>query len=204
MNLDFENYPKIQMGYLMIPSPSDDLKRYPEVYDRFCGIIYMAAKVGGDSDKYFISKKAKDAVHIRSALSEFVGVEEYVMQTYPNAVPEAYRLYKSSNPIFHMLKLLRNFNIHLSDSVLDFKPMMVRTLIENSGEFEINVDFISNLSVDELKRLKSAKDYSAELLYEMVRCFEKEQHEFGISTLIISSALDYSEIILKAIENNVE
>ena len=196
LKLDFECYTRIEHGYLIIPSPPSQLTDFPDLYDRICGTIYMAAKVGGDSDKSFISKKAKDASFIRASLCEFVSIEEYIKQTYPKLEAGCYRLYKSSNPIFHMLKLLRNYNIHIEESVLDNKSMMVEVPKYKTEQFEIEVEFISNLSVAQLKNLSSAKDYSDELLEKMINCFEVEQHQFGVPTLIIKSALDYADKLL--------
>ena len=203
MKLDFENYSKIKYGYLIIPSPPEKLKIDLEIYDRFCGVIYMAVHVGGESDKYFISKKAKDASYIRASLCDFVSIEEYIKQSYPDLNIENYRFYKSTNPIFHMLKLLRNYNIHLSDSTLANKSMMVRIPKDGTDDFEIQVEFISNLSIPEIRKLYSAKDYTDQQLQKMIECFEKEQHEFGVSALIIKSALDYAEKIERALQNSV-
>tara|TARA_R110000851_G_scaffold331701_1_gene506289 strand:+ start:281 stop:1021 length:741 start_codon:yes stop_codon:yes gene_type:complete len=197
LKLDFEKHTKVESGYLLIPQPQDGLKEYIDIYDRFCGVIYMLVKVGGDPDRFIISKEANDTVHIRAALSEFVGIEEYIKEIYPNLPKVDYRIYKSSNPIFHIIKLLRNYNIHLTNSTLKQKPMMVKTLIDESQEFEIQVEYISNLSVSELRRLSSAKDYSDTQLQKMVECFNNEQHEFGVTTLIIKAALEYSEQIKK-------
>tara|TARA_R110000796_G_scaffold93563_1_gene198172 strand:+ start:613 stop:1311 length:699 start_codon:yes stop_codon:yes gene_type:complete len=197
LKLDFETYTKVESGYLMIPRPREELKKYIDIYDRFCGVIYMLAKVGGDSDTFIISTEAKNTVHIRAALSEFVGIEEYIKEIYPNLPKINYRIYKSLNPIFHLIKLLRNYNIHLSHSTLQQKSMMVKTLVDENQVFEIQIDYISNLSVSELRRLSSAKDYSDTQLEKMVECFNKEQHEFGITTLIMKAVLDYSEQIEK-------
>jgi hypothetical protein len=192
----------VESGYLIIPEPSKVLKQYIDIYDRFCGVIYMLVKVSGKPDKSMISNNAKDAAYIRAALSEFVGIEEYIKEVYPNLPKAEYRIYKSVNPIFHLIKILRNYNVHISHSTLEQKPMMVRTLLDESQEFEVQVKYISNLSTAELRRLSSTKDYSDSQLEMLVECFDKEQHEFGVTTLIMQAALEYSEQIEKSLSLN--
>ncbi len=79
--------------------------------------------------------------------------------------------------------------------------MMAKTLLENTPEIEINVPYISNLSLNELRRLNSAKDYSDAQLKEMISVFEIQQHEFGIDTLLIKAAIDYSELLSTALSS---
>ena len=52
--------------------------------------------------------------------------------------------------------------------------------------------FISNLTVDGIKQLTSAKNYTDSQLEDMINYFNVQQHEFGVTTLIIKAAIDYS------------
>ncbi|MCC4225854.1 hypothetical protein LL295_20400 [Vibrio campbellii] len=195
MKLDFEKCTKVETGYCLVPQPHDDLKKYSDLYDRFCSVIYMSVMVGDKPVKANITREAKDVACIRAALCELISIEDYIKQSYPALAFSDYQFYKSQNPILHMFKLLRNYNIHLSHSMLGTKPMKVMVPASLDDVFEIEVEYISNLSVSELRRLHSSKDYSDEQLSQMIECFEVQQHEFGVTTLIIKAALDYSEQI---------
>ncbi|MGR2934238.1 hypothetical protein ABMY10_20770 [Vibrio vulnificus] len=195
MKLDFEKCTKVETGYCLVPKPHDDLKKYSDLYDRFCSVIYMAVMVGDEPVKANITREAKDVACIRAALCELISIEDYIKQSYPALEYSDYQVYKSQNPIIHMLKLLRNYNIHLSHSILGTKPMMVMLPANLDKVFEIEVEYISNLSISELRRLHSSKDYSDEQLSQMIECFDAQQHKFGVTTLIIKAALDYSERI---------
>ena len=178
---------------MLFPLPDDFFQKNLDVYNRIVSVIYLAAKIGCESDKHGVSKIALSAAFIRSSLCEFISLEEYISQTYSNLNEEIYKISKFKDPIFHMLKLLRNYNIHVESSFLAEKSMQVRTLIKDSPEYEIRVNYISNLNLSSIKSLKSGKYYTDDQILKMIECFENEQHEFGISTLIIKAALEYIE-----------
>ena len=187
---------------MLIPKPEDNLVQFSPVFDRISSIIYHATMVGDKPVKTNVSLNVKDVTHIRAALCEFVGVEELIKQLYPKLDNSKYQIYKSLNPTLHMLKLLRNYNIHISNTEIDQKQMMVRTLIKEHKEFEINIEYISNLSVYELRKLRSSKDYKDDQLEEMINNFNVQQHSFGIATLIIKAAIDYSKKLAEVLSEH--
>ncbi len=201
MKLDISKATIVEHGYLLIPTPHELLLNFKSVYDRFSCVIYHAAMIGDKPVKGKISIENKDITHIRAALSEFIAIEDLIKNTYPDIDKNSYMIYKSGNPILHMLKIIRNYNIHISNSLIKKKTMMAKTLLENTPEIEINVPYISNLSLNELRRLNSAKDYSDAQLKEMISVFEIQQHEFGIDTLLIKAAIDYSELLSTALSS---
>ncbi len=192
MNIDFITFPKVEHGYLLMPTPPESLKIDLDIYNRCSAVIYMAGNIGDESDKFAIDSKTINEAFVRAALSEFVGMEDCLKANYPNSDTSGLALYKSVNPIFHMLKLLRNYNIHLAASVLNKKHMKVKTLFKEAGEFDYEPLVISNLTISELKKLKSSKDYSDSTLDKMVAVFDDQQQEFGLTTLIIKQALEYA------------
>ena len=201
VKLDISKATIVEHGYLLIPTPHELLLNFKSVYDRFSCVIYHAAMIGDKPVKGKISIENKDITHIRAALSEFIAIEDLIKNTYPDIDKNSYMIYKSGNPILHMLKIIRNYNIHISNSLIKKKTMMAKTLLENTPEIEINVPYISNLSLNELRRLNSAKDYSDAQLKEMISVFEIQQHEFGIDTLLIKAAIDYSELLSTALSS---
>ncbi|HAS6762880.1 TPA: hypothetical protein GRI81_08110 [Vibrio parahaemolyticus] len=204
MNLDFSLATNVEHGYLLLPEPDKNLSDFSKVYERIQSIIYHCSMVSGEPVKHCISTPAKEASHIRAALCEFIGIEDLIQQLYPKIKKSAYGTYKSNNPTLHMIRLLRNYNIHIQNSQTAKKSIKVRTLIPESGEFDIDVMFISNLTVDGVKQLNSAKNYTDSQLEAMVNDFNFQQHEFGVITLIIKVAIDYSTHLAEVLKNNQE
>ncbi len=202
MKLDFNLATKVEHGYLLLPKPAKTLVDFPEVYDRVCSVIYHCAMVSDEPLKKCISLSAKEATHIRSALCEFVGIEDLLKKLYPELNNSEFAIYKSENPILHMIKLLRNYNVHISNSRLSQKAMKVRMLVDKYGEFDVIVKFISNLSLESLKLIYSANNYDDSQLIRMIEIFEHEQHEFGVTTLIQKAVIDYSEHLAKVLNSN--
>ncbi|MBY7858304.1 hypothetical protein KW419_08470 [Vibrio fluvialis] len=202
MKLDFKLSTKVEHGYLLIPEPAKELAEFPDVYDRVCSVIYHCTMVANEPVKKCISLSAKDATHIRSALCEFVGIEDLLKQLYPTLSNNSFAIYKSENPVLHMIKLLRNYNVHISNSQLSQKSMKVRTKLDNFQEFDVTVGYISNLSLESLKLMYSANNYTDSQLIRMIEVFECEQHEFGVTTLIQKAVIDYSQHLAKVLHSN--
>jgi hypothetical protein len=192
---DFSKATTVDSGFFLIPEIPSELQVFPDIYDRFCSVIYMMAMVGDKPNKSSICQRAKDTACVRAALSDFVGIEEYLKSAYPKLEAHTYRIYKLKNPMFHMLKILRNYNVHISTSKLGDKGISGYVGSTDAGTFafEQSTIFISNLSVDEISRLHSAaKDYSRNQLEELVEYFEVQQHEYGLDSLIMRATLDYA------------
>lgn len=187
-HLDFDNYTRIENGYLLLPSPDDRYRDLPGIYDRVCSIIHFASKIGEKSDRSAISTKALSEAMTRAALSEFVALEDYITALNPLYKGVWFSHRDSSDPIFHMLKLLRNFNVHIDTSTLQSERMRVRTLI-NDKQYEIEKEFISNITLESLAKVHDSKFYLS-ILPQMIDVFEEQQRRWGIGSLIIKCSLD--------------
>lgn len=202
MNINFETSTRIEDGFFIKPFISNDLKVYPELYSRFCAALYMATMAYGNSDSYQITSEARKSAYLRSALAEFTSIIDVLGVLMPHIPKHLYSVDKSNDALYHMFKLLRNYNIHLTESSLDQKSINVLYLFDMKHEHKRTVDYISNLSVAELRRLYSAQRYSEEDLEELVYYFECQQHEFGVQALIQKGIIDYSEHILSLLRKS--
>ncbi|WP_339879043.1 hypothetical protein [Pseudidiomarina gelatinasegens] len=199
MNLNFLDHIKVEHGYLIFPLPNERLKKFPDIYDRLCACIYLASKINGESGKHGVPDEPVQAAFFRSALNELYVLEGFIGTEYPSTDKSKYMFRETSDPILHMARLLRNYNVHISTSILTNKSMKVRTLV-TEDDFDIHVNYISNLDVSAIRKVRGHQHYSDQDLAEMIRIFDEQQHEFGISTLIIRIALSYSndlEMFLK-------
>lgn len=187
-HLDFENYTRVEHGYLLIPSPDDKYLYLPEIYDRVCSIILFSSKIGSKSDRSAISNKALSEAMTRAALSEFVAVEEYIASYNPAYKGIWFNHKTNADPIFHMLKLLRNYNVHIDTSTLEKEKMRVKVAFGNQ-EFDVEKHYISNINIESLSKVKDSKFYLS-ILPKMIAVFNEQQREWGIDCLIIKCALD--------------
>lgn len=190
-HIDFDNFTRIEFGYLLIPRPDEKYQALPDVYNRVCNVIYFASKIGCEPDRACANQKSLNEAFIRAALCEFFSIEDYILKSYPECDEGIwFHSSKNSNPILHVLKNLRNYNIHVDSSKVSTKPIQVKTLVHGDKELEVGVEFISNLSVEELRRTDSTKKYSSNDLKKMIEVFEEQQHIYGIAALIMKCALD--------------
>ncbi|MBB1387543.1 hypothetical protein H5119_18740 [Pseudoalteromonas sp. SG45-5] len=208
MNLNYELFPKMDKGYLIIPEPDERTQLDTDIYTRFCSAIYLASHIGTDESNHIISNKNIKTTYLRAALAEFITIEELLKVNYPNnADIECCSLIKNENPVFHFLKILRNYNIHLSNSSLGVTNYRAYSPRKPEMIFELNSPIIDNLHVEEFKKLKVFKNnksrlYSEQDILKMISYFEKEQSSFGVCDLIIRSIIDYSVIVGSFLKNN--
>lgn len=201
MNLNFSEFPEIQEANWLIPAPCDNLKALPEIYARFCSAIYMTTHIGGASDKYMITDSEKSAAYLRAALHEFSSIEDIIKINFSDIDEKKYRICKSSNPLFHIMKLLRNYNVHVSMNKVAAKNMQVISLHDTDEIFDITVKYINNLSLSELEKTRDSQRYSKSDLKKMINYFNNQQHEFGVCELIKQGILLYSKQINYLLSN---
>lgn len=186
-HLDFSNYTKVEHGYLVIPRPDEKYRILPDVYARICSVIHFAAKIGAKPDHGWIDNNALSEAMTRGALNEFVALDDYIFKTYGQRL--WLNEHRNTDPIFHMLKLLRNYNVHVSSSKIGSHPMQITLRFDLDTEYTINKFFISNLEIDGLSRLDNVHKHRS-LLPQMIEVFNQAQHVWGIDNLIIKCTLD--------------
>jgi len=188
-HLDFENYTKIELGYLLIPIPDEKYKALPEVYGRVCSVIYFASKIGVEPDRHCVKKDALTEAMRRAALCEFISIGEYIDVVHPSHKGIWFNEHKESDPILHMLKILRNYNVHIDSSRFSRSKINVSTFFDGEEEHEIEIDLISNLNREGFSKVKSAKNYVT-VIDKMIDAFEEQQRMYGIKTLLMKCVLD--------------
>lgn len=184
----------MERGYLLVPGPPEALNNFHELHARCSAAIYMASHIGGKSTKSVISDEVHKAAYIRAALSEFVGMEDVAKSLADKEYEHEISIDKCNNPLFHIMKLLRNYNIHVGSSVCSEVTVPVIAVGE---EHEINTDVIDNLSVESLKALRAGKNYTYTEMDRMVQYFTLEQNKLGVCDLLLKGILLYTEFLLE-------
>ncbi len=183
-------------GYLVVPSPDTTLKIDMEVYEKICCAIFMASNIGAENKLYMISSESVSKAYFRAALAEYVSIEDILKIEYPGLTQE-YSIVKSSNPLFHLMKLLRDYNIHLGHTELTKEQISVVLEKHPSEVHQLDIQVVTNLNAGALKNLRNAKHYSDTDLLKMVEMFNNQQLAFGVGDLIIRGLLEYSRYVEK-------
>ncbi len=118
--IDYLKFPVIQDrigGFYQIGQERKDaLKQFNQVMDRVEGIMKFLYHFSPENNP--ATKKA----YLRAALSEFVSIEEVLIQDLEanKIIADVLKINATQNPLFHILKQLRNYNIHLGISGLNY------------------------------------------------------------------------------------
>jgi hypothetical protein len=116
------------------------------------------------------------AAYFRACLSELCRIEDVA-----KSLKEPISFYDSNDPSLHLVKLLRNYQVHIASSELTTGQVPVQF----AGEHMVYQSFIvDNMSVAELRKLDSATPYAESQLNEIVALFELHQRKFGIVQLL--------------------
>jgi hypothetical protein len=192
MKIDMTRFPSMDAGVAVIPAPNEALKAWPELYDRCCAAVYFASQCHGESTKHILSDEAFAAAYVRAALAEFVGIEDCAVSILGEMESPAAQLYKSENPLYHCLKLLRNYNIHVGVSSLASQSIDVIFVGENH---KITVAFIDNIDPRAISKLHSAEKYSLAELELLFSAFDSEQKKLGVGQLMMRGVYLYADLL---------
>jgi len=203
--LNFEKLPVIEKRrsafYQLGVERCSIIKKFPEVYERLMGVLKFLFHFSPENDTFI--KRA----YLQAALSEFVSIEEILFNDLKNneIKLEELKIRKTQNPLFHILKQFRNFNIHLGVSKIEYtEPVEIvrgsEEIVEKGEGLEYMEEFaiIDNLNLQEFNKLKDAKSYIEEDKIHMIDWFNHNQKKWGVAHLIYIAALQYcDEIIIK-------
>ncbi|WP_404419488.1 hypothetical protein [Marinospirillum sp.] len=194
--MNYDEFPEMTRGYLVVPEPNYLPEGHDDIYERFCCAIYMAACINSKTSLYIMPPYSASKAYLRASLAEFVSIEDALKLKCP-AVYEDFSIVKSSNPLFHIMKLLRDYNIHLGVTTLLESEIPVALEAKPEEVHDIDTLIVNNLEVNSLMMLRNSKHYSDSELINMVDCFNIQQRRFGVADLIIRGLVMYSSHIKK-------
>lgn len=183
----------------------NSLKLFNQVFERAECALYFTAKFHSESNQ--IVKKGL----LRAAVSEFVSIEEVIkIDTELNNISLTPLLInKTENPLLHIVKQLRNYNIHLGSSIINYTEETKRSFgtLDNfkSGtgyEYIDNEAIITNLDIIEFNKLKDAKYYSDKDKVDIIKWVNENQNRWGVDHLIYLATLDYCDRIINYYDLN--
>jgi hypothetical protein len=210
--LDFDDVPSLHSCQLR-KVLDEDLRRAIEVVPGILGRALSAIKFS-----LYISE-SREGLHcadegdtlllregfLRAALAEFVGMEEMAKSSSPTNVHHV-SICSSKKPLLHILRELRNHELHLRASPLSSisKPVSlvsVRQCESPPVELEIPIWYVDSITTESFQLLRNARYYQAEDLKQMVAWFNRAQKEWGICHLIWLAVNEYARIVVSTLSS---
>ncbi|HEL2981978.1 hypothetical protein D7Y57_03645 [Stenotrophomonas maltophilia] len=179
--LDFNDYPDIVEGDIFWRPPPSALQQVPQLYERATSALYMLFLSGGSDIpiRNGVPGELHVAMHVRAALTEFVGIEEAMKNA-----GHAYRITNSTSPLLHFMRMLRNYQIHIGT-----QPMARKTvgIVFGGSDAVMDIAIINNLRADDFMQLEAIRKYSSYSRNEverMIELFCAQQERLGVYEIL--------------------
>jgi hypothetical protein len=136
---------------------------------------------------------------LRASLAEYVAIDDTLNRDLVklNKIKrgeKSYRISDSKNPMLHLVREMRNLEIHLTSSELSKLEKDVIYV----GELHTHTIWkLDDLTVEKFKELKNAKNYSDSDINAMVNWFNEAQEDWGVSDIIMRTIWELSAEIVK-------
>lgn len=184
--LDFNQLPHISHCTAIFELPVSIacvLQHYPNTYDRALSALYFALQIVKESTSTIKLREG----HMRAAIAEYVSMEETIdVDTKKTGF---YKIVNSKNPLLHIVKQLRNMQIHILTSKL---ASATESVTYCGHEFEMQFWSVQAITQKDFDKLRYKDRYLLADKVEMIEWFNKNQLELGIQEIILQAVLFYS------------
>lgn len=144
---------------------------------------------------------------LRAALTELVSTEDVLAADLADAgIPKpARRLNESPRPHLHLIRELRNLEVHLSHHrlVAHQRHLMLGRIDQPERAHAVTVDVwtLDGITVDSFSKLRNAKYYSRREIERLVAWFDSTQNEWGVDEIFLRAAQDYCRELAREYPN---
>lgn len=200
--LDFNLIPAYESTspFMMLPRGIESaIKRFPETEERIDGALMFCAHIMNCEPESTPNAARRAGAYFRAALGEYASIEEAFNRERPRSTPK-FRLRGTENPVPHILKQLRNVQVHLAASKMSER--VIALIMKNYPDAEpVNVTIwtMNDLTDAHLKRLRAFKEghYNRAQGTQMVNWINTRQTQFGIHDIVHRGLLEAAERIVK-------
>lgn len=192
--LDFNDVPIFEMSKFFVRldrEVSEAIAGFPQTAERALCATHFCWRISFRDDRASDTAVALRQGYMRASLAEFVGMEEALARDLHRlAIPaKPIKANSGRRPLLHIIRELRNFEIHLHSSPLTEQRQQAIWPAPRKGE-EINyVDhhswIIDDLTENEFSKLKNAKYYRIDDIRRLVAWFKSAQRKWGVHDLIL-------------------
>ncbi len=188
-SFDATAFPSFKSGHVLPPKITSAKIKNPDLRGCLSASIFLASQIQLAEGSVHLMANQIRSIYFRAALAELVRVEDIT-----KALRCPFILKDTSDPLLHVMKLLRNYQVHIGDSAIAAGSIAV--LYEGVGvSYESFI--VDNLSACGLRELDSAKNYSNEQLDELVSLFDVHQRKFGVVQLLYNTCLHIGGLLAK-------
>lgn len=185
---DPSKFPTLDFGHVLPPPISPQVVKNPKLRNCLRIAIYMASQIEMAHASLRLRLDPIRSGYFRAALAEIIRTEDIMQES---GTP--FRFRDTDNPLLHILKILRNYEIHIGQNHISAGNVLVRHG-EAEGVYESFI--VTNLNTDELLKLKDVPGYyTAEQLDELIKLFDTHQRRFGVVQLLFNACLHLGSLL---------
>jgi hypothetical protein len=211
--LDFSLLPNLGAAPLWMTidwlSPNDAMKnpltKLQETYDRANAAVRFCWFVGTTAERLCCTEdntaKTREAF-LRAALSEFAAMEETLKRDLASRGIKGgcVKITDSRNPLLHIVKQLRNLEVHLHSATLTSEKK--RTLLVGHTEnpvqdYSLETWMMDDITPEEFDSLRGAKCYRGIDKTRMIRWFNKAQKIWGVAEIVYRAVLFFGKELIE-------
>ena len=185
MTFDTTKFVQADQGFITPPRSRILEKSLTAVKECINSSIFMASQIElVDQGLSTARPQSVRPAYFRASLSEVCRIED-IMEA--RGQP---KFHKSVDPTLHIVKLLRNYQVHIA--YIQFSSSHIR--VKLSGEEMVYHSFIAeNMNALELRKLNSSRPYLDEQLDQLSKLFDSEQRKLGVVQLLYHIAMHVEE-----------
>lgn len=193
-SIDMSLVPDLGWGHLknrLDPQLQERLSPLPETLDRAEGAFWFSHKINSTEEDI----KRRESF-LRASLAEYVSMEDTLDRDLDKAEisDEPVRIRDFEDPVLHIIRELRNLELHLRTSELSSDEIPA---ISGDIEFDKQIWFVNDLEIEHvLNNLYNARYYDDDDLRKLIDWFNPAQRLMGIGELIRRAVITYARHIV--------
>jgi hypothetical protein len=208
ISLDFTILPDLSESSAVLaldPDIQQALRAFHQTYDRAWGAMHFCYNIAGTEGTLRATKenfvRAREA-HLRASLAEFASMEDALERDAHAAGTSLplLRMRDLSDPLLHIIRELRNFEIHLHSSRLsshDITAVMSGSYPREWSETVTKPAWcIQDLTPGDFANLRNARRYVPADVVHMLAWFNAAQKTWGIQELVRLAIIRYCRVIM--------
>lgn len=182
--------PDFEFGHLLPPKITPNNVNDSELRECLSAAIYLASQIQSAEGALHLRDENIRSLYFRAALAELIRVEDITKK-----IGKPLKFDKTDNPLLHTVKLMRNYQVHISGVTLGAGSV----LVGSGGVHGVYESYIvNNLDSNELRKLDSAASYTDDQLKELICLFNEHQRRFGVVQLLYNTCVYVGKLLASA------
>jgi hypothetical protein len=122
-----QSFPDFSFGHLLPPKITPNVLNDAELRECLSAAIYFASQIETAEGALHLQDENIRSIYFRAALAELIRVEDITKR-----IGKPLKFDKTENPLLHTVKLMRNYQVHISGVTLGSGSVLVA-----SGGFHV-------------------------------------------------------------------